>query len=148
MTSTFMIRCLMPNGPTCLTMLFVTRTTVQISVEIRRIRRPCVFFLDLYQPIHPGRLLAARINAATVPKWVSRTIWLCSFSRPRAEGTMVTVTQQFVVIKLIEHDAGFRSQKFHRAGSPTLGEYGKKIPTPMMQRHPHRREQVCLERKS
>jgi hypothetical protein len=98
--------------------------------------------------MHTGRLLAARINAATIPKWVSRTIWLCPFSRSRAEGTMVTVTQQFVVIKLIEHDAGFQSQKFHKAGSPTLGEYGKKILTQRMQLHPHRRKQACLERKS
>jgi hypothetical protein len=40
---------------------------------------------------------------------------------------MVTVSQQFVVIRLIGPDAGFRSQKFHKAGSLTLVEYGRRI---------------------
>jgi len=43
---------------------------------------------------------------------------------------MVTVSLAFVVIRLIGHDAGFRFQKFLRAGSLILGEYGRRIPIP------------------
>jgi hypothetical protein len=62
---------------------------------------------------------------------------------------MVTVSQQFVVIRLNGPDAGFRSQKCHKAGSLTLVEYGRRIlkKTIMLQR-PHLQGQVCWERES
>jgi hypothetical protein len=107
----FLIRLLIWIGLTCLTMLSVTQTRVQVSVETRRDRRPCVFS-QFISASALDRLLAGRTNAAALLEWDSRTARVCSFSRPRAEGTMVTVTQQYVVIRLIEHDAGFRCPKF------------------------------------
>jgi hypothetical protein len=61
---------------------------------------------------------------------------------------MVTVSQQFVVIRLIGHGAGFRSQKFLKDGSLTVGEHGKRIPmwTVLQRLHLHKR--VCWEREN
>jgi hypothetical protein len=61
---------------------------------------------------------------------------------------MVTVSQQFVVIYLIGPDAGFRSQKFHKAGNPTLVEYGRRILKQTMLHRPHLQGQVCWEKES
>ena len=48
---------------------------------------------------------------------------------------MVTVSPTFVVIRLIGHDAGSRFQRFLRAGSLILGEYGRRI---LMSKNPER----------
>ena len=48
---------------------------------------------------------------------------------------MVTVSQPFVVIPLIGSGAGFRFQKFQKAGNLTLIEYGRRI---LMQKMPQR----------
>jgi hypothetical protein len=61
---------------------------------------------------------------------------------------MVTVSQQFVVICLIGPDAGFRSQKFHKAGNLTLVEYGRRILKQTMLQRPHLQGQVSWERES
>lgn len=61
---------------------------------------------------------------------------------------MVTVSQQFVVIRLIGPDAGFRSQKFHKAGNLTLVEYGRTILKLTMPQHLHLQGQACWEREN
>jgi len=61
---------------------------------------------------------------------------------------MVTVSQQFVVIRLNRSGAGFRSQNLHKAGSLTLKEYGRRILIQTMLPHPRLRGQVCWERES
>jgi hypothetical protein len=87
-------------------------------------------------------------DAAAVPERSSRASWLCSLPQPRTERAMVTVSQQFVVIRLIGPDAGFRSQKCHKAGSLTLVEYGRRILKKTMLQRPHLQGQVCWERES
>lgn len=61
---------------------------------------------------------------------------------------MVTVSQQFVVVRLIWPDAGFRSQKFHKAGNLTLVEYGRRILKQTMLLRPNLQGRVCWERES
>lgn len=61
---------------------------------------------------------------------------------------MVTVSQQFVVIRLIGPYAGFRSQKFHKAGNLTPVEYGRRILRQTMLQRPHLRGQVTWEREN
>ena len=75
-------------------------------------------------------LLLGYHDTAEVLEWNNRAIWLCSFSGTGAEGSMVTVSLTFVVIPLIGHDAGSPFQRFLRAGSQILGEYGRRIPMP------------------
>ena len=60
----------------------------------------------------------------------------------------MTVSQQFVVICLIGPGAGFRSQKFHKAGNLTLVEYGKRILKQTMLQRPRLQGQVFWEREN
>ena len=87
-------------------------------------------------------------DAAAVPERGSRISWVYSPSRPPTERAMVTVSQQYMVIRLIGPDVGFRSQKFQKGGNLTLVEYGRRILKQTVLQRPHLQGQVCWERES
>jgi len=65
--------------------------------------------------------------------------------RRRSNGDCFSIT---VVIRLIGHGVGFLSQKFPKAGSPTLGEHGRRIPVETMLQSLQLHGKMCRGRES